>query len=141
MEQNPIRIVVYHCRNLQLFRNGEQKEFARLRPGLRLVAVPCSGKVEAHHLLKTLAGGADGALVIACEERACQYMEGSMRSHKRVDYARSWLAELGIDPARVAYTHVPPMDSRALDTLLKDFGEKLEPLGKVPSAETPSDIR
>ena len=140
MEQKHSRIVVYHCRNLQLFKNGGQKTFARSRPGLRLVAVPCSGKVEAHHLLKTLAGGADGALVIACEEKACQYMEGSMRSHKRVDYARVWLTELGIDPERLKYTHVPPNDDRALDTLLKDFGERLEPLGKVPSAETPSDI-
>ena len=139
MRKNPIKIVVYHCRNLKLFKDGEQKDFARSRPGLKLVAVPCSGKVEAHHLLKTLAGGADAALVIACEEKACQYMEGSMRSHKRVDYARSWLEELGIDPGRVRYSHVPPMDSGALDTLLKAFGEKVEPLGKVPSAETPRD--
>jgi coenzyme F420-reducing hydrogenase delta subunit len=137
MQKEPVRIVVFHCRNLQLFKNGEQKAFARSRPGLRLVAVPCSGKVEAHHLLGTLAGGADAAIVLACEEKACRFMEGSMRSHKRVDFTRRWLEELGIAPDRVDYIHVPRGDTEALDAVLKEFAGRLEPLGKVPPAETP----
>lgn len=132
METKPIKIVMYHCRNLQLFKNGEQKTFARSRPGLSLVAIPCSGKVEAHHLLKTLAGGAQGVLVLACAEKACQYLEGSMRSHKRADYARSWLERLGIEPERIEFVHLPPMDQEALERTLKDFSLRLEFFGTIP---------
>jgi F420-non-reducing hydrogenase iron-sulfur subunit len=131
MNTKPIRIVVYHCTNLKLFRNGEQKSFARSRPGVSLVAIPCSGKVEAHHLLKTLAGGADGVLVLACAERACQYLEGSMRSHKRADYARLWLNRLNIESERIAFIHFPPMDQEALDKTLREFAKKLESLGTI----------
>jgi len=134
MESKPIRVVVYHCRNLRLFEDGGRKLFVRSRPGVRLVAVPCSGKVEAHHLLKTMAGGAQGVLVLACQESACRFLEGSMRAHKRVDYARTWLTELGIEPDRVEYTHVPPMDAGALDALLKQFRARLDSFGNVPSA-------
>jgi coenzyme F420-reducing hydrogenase delta subunit len=132
METKPIKIVVYHCRNLQLFKDGEQKTFARLRPGLSLVAIPCSGKVEAHHLLKTMAGGAQGVLVLACAEKACQYLEGSMRSHKRADYARSWLDRLGIESERIEFLHMPPKNQAELDRILKDFSNKLESFGKIP---------
>ncbi len=134
METKPTKIVVYHCRNLRLFNNGDQKVFARSRPGLKLVAIPCSGKVEAHHLLQTLAGGAQGALVLGCAEKACKYLEGSMRSHKRVDYARLWLEKLGIEPDRLEFIHLPPMDRDALDDVLKDFTRRLESFEEVPAA-------
>jgi len=133
METNPIRIVVYHCRNLRLFKNGEQKAFARSRPGVTLVALPCSGKVEAHHLLKTLAGGAQGVLVCGCAEAACQYLEGSMRAHKRVAYARSWLRQIGIETERLQFVHLPPMDGNALDEALNGFTARLESFGNVTS--------
>jgi F420-non-reducing hydrogenase iron-sulfur subunit len=133
MEKKPIKIVVYHCRNLRLFNNSEQKVFARSRPGLKLVSIPCSGKVEAHHLLKTLAGGAQGALVLGCAERACQYLEGSMRSRKRLDYARLWLERIGIEPDRLEFIHLPPMDREALDSVLKEFTLKLESFDQIPA--------
>ncbi len=137
METKPIKIVVYHCRNLQLFNNGNQKALARRKPGLKLVPIPCSGKVEAHHLLKTLAAGTQGVLVVACEEKACRFVEGSMRSHKRVDYARSWLEELGIEQERVEYVHVPPRDLDALERLIDEFKARVEALGNMFSERSP----
>jgi F420-non-reducing hydrogenase iron-sulfur subunit len=131
METNSTTIVVYHCRNLKLFRDRDQKAFSRSRPGVTLVMIPCSGKIEAHHLLKTLAGGADGVLVLACAESACQYLEGSMRSNKRVNFARSWLRKINMEPERLEFIHQPPMDVEALDNTLRDFRARLESLGSV----------
>ena len=139
MEEKPIKIVVYHCRNLQLFNDGQQKIFARSRLGLKLVAIPCSGNVEAHHLLETLSGGAQGALVLACAQKACQYLEVSKRSHKRVEYARLWLQKLDIEPDRLEFIHLPPKNIKALDRLLKEFVVRLqsfEPLPSIASIKT-----
>ncbi len=131
MEVRPAKIVAYHCRNLRLFENGNQKTFARSMPGLSLVAIPCSGKLEAHHLLKTLAAGADGVLVIACAENACQYMEGSRRSHKRTDYARAWLDRLGIETGRLRFVHLAFMDRDGLEAAVKEFAIQLETFGAI----------
>jgi len=133
MQPNPTKIVVYHCRNLRLFGDGAQKTYARSRPGLKLVAIPCSGKIEAHHLLKTLAAGAQGVLVLACAEKSCQYMEGSKRSHKRVDYARSWLVKLGIETDRLEFVHLSPMDQASMDRVLEEFALRLESFDKIPA--------
>ncbi len=134
METKSIKIVVYHCRNLELFKDGGHKEFARSRPGLRLVAVPCSGKVEAHHILGTMAGGADGVLILACAEKACKFLEGSMRAHKRLDFARRWLTELNIEPERIEFVHATPRDKDGLTEILNRFGAKLDDLGAIAPA-------
>lgn len=119
------RIVVYHCHNLSLFRRGEQRDFLRSWPYVQLVAVPCSGKLEAHHLLKTLASGAEGILVFACAEASCHYLEGSKRSHKRFDYARSWLTKIGLNPDRIAFKHIVRGDKEALEAGLKHLTRQL----------------
>ncbi len=126
MAIRPGQIVVYHCRNLNLFQREEQREFLRFWPTVKLVAIPCSGKMEAHHLLKTLASGAEGVLVLACAETSCRYLEGSKRSHKRFDYARSWLAKIGLNPERIAFRHILPRDMVALETALQDLSHQLE---------------
>jgi F420-non-reducing hydrogenase iron-sulfur subunit len=133
MDSNPTKIVIYHCRNLSIFKDGEQKRFARTHLGVKLTAVPCSGKVEAYHILNTLAGGADGVFVAACAEPACRYLEGSKRSNKRADYARTWLEELGVEPQRVRFLRVPPQDIHSFEKLLKEFEEDLNGLGRFPT--------
>jgi F420-non-reducing hydrogenase iron-sulfur subunit len=133
METDPLRIVVYHCRNLQFFQDGLQRTFVRSVPGLSLVSVPCSGKLEAHHLLKTLASGAEGVLVLACAESACQYVEGSMRSRKRVDYARIWLEKLGFEAGRIRFVRVPPMDVDALSKAINEFSSGLAAFDTIPA--------
>jgi coenzyme F420-reducing hydrogenase delta subunit len=72
-------------------------------------------------------------LVLACSEEACHYMEGSARSHKRADYAKSWLTRLGIQPERVRFIHFRPMDLPGLDKELLEFATKLESFGTIPA--------
>jgi coenzyme F420-reducing hydrogenase delta subunit len=128
MESNLTKIVVYHCRNLRLFKQGDHKVFERSHPGLKIVAIPCSGKIEAYQLLQTLARDCDGVLVLACKESACQYLEGSMRSRRRLEYAKSWLKQLGIPQERLAFRHASPMDTQALEQTISEFRLILESL-------------
>ncbi|MCL5124494.1 MAG: hydrogenase iron-sulfur subunit [Deltaproteobacteria bacterium] len=135
MDTQRNKIVVFHCRNLRLFSNGGQKDFLKAWPNLSLIAVPCSGKIEAHFLLKTLASGAQGTLVLGCAEKACQYLEGSMRSRKRVDYARYWLDKIGIASERIEFVRIWPVNKQALEALLKEFTSKLQSLGALGAPE------
>lgn len=127
-ETNTIRIAVYYCRNLELFSAYEQKTFSRSHPGVSMVSIPCSGKIEVPYLLKTLAAGFDGVLVLACAKAACQYFEGSLRSQRRVAYARSWLVKIQMEPQRIEFVHQPPKDVEALEKTLRDFRARLESL-------------
>ncbi len=132
MDPKPIKIVVYICNNLRMFKNGDQKKFARSKSGLKLVSIPCSGKMEAHHLLKSLAGGAAGVLVLGCAESACHYLEGSKRSHRRAGYAKEWLRKIDIEPGRVQFRNLAPMDISAFEKTLEEFTSRINSFGNIP---------
>ena len=136
MKSTPTKLLVYYCHNLQLFKNGTRKELARSWPGVKLVALPCSGKVEAYHLLKALASGVQGVLVLGCAEKACQFLEGSLRSQRRLKYARSWLEELGIEAERLQFSHLGLTDEHALEAILRDFTGKLQTFGTISASST-----
>jgi coenzyme F420-reducing hydrogenase delta subunit len=100
-----------------------------------LAAVPCSSKVEASYYLKTLAGGAAGVLVAACDVRACRFVEGSMRADKRLEYARSWLAELGMEEERITVVHLPPRSQASLEEALNEFRARVASFPVAPRVE------
>jgi F420-non-reducing hydrogenase iron-sulfur subunit len=74
---------------------------ARYDASVRLVHVPCSGRVDGIHLLETLEKGADAVFVLGCLEKNCYYDTGSVEGRKRVEYVKGMLKEVGVEPDRV----------------------------------------
>ena len=72
-----------------------------LPPSVRLVLVPCSGRVSPLHLLTALAEGADGCMVAGCLEGQCHYLEGNFSAIDRVAFVQRLLESVGVQPQRV----------------------------------------
>lgn len=72
-----------------------------LPPSVRLVMVPCSGRVAPLHILRALAGGADGVMVAGCLEGQCHYREGNFNAIDRVALVQRLLESVGVEPQRV----------------------------------------
>lgn len=68
---------------------------------VRIVKLPCTGKVDILHILKAFEEGADAVMVAGCLEGECHFLEGNFRARNRINYAKKLLAEVGIDPERV----------------------------------------
>ena len=76
---------------------------------VKIIRVPCTGKVDALYLLKALEDGVDGVYVAGCEEGDCHFLKGNIRAKKRVGYVKSILKDLGINPWRCTpSTAIPP---------------------------------
>jgi coenzyme F420-reducing hydrogenase delta subunit len=71
-------------------------------PNVRIIKVPCTGRVAVIHLMKTLETGADGVIVAGCLEGDCHYQAGNLRAKKRVAHVRRILESIGVEPDRVA---------------------------------------
>ena len=56
----------------------------RYPPNVKIIRVPCSGKVDAIHIMKALEGGADGVYVAGCLEGDCHFKNGNIRAAQRV---------------------------------------------------------
>jgi Coenzyme F420-reducing hydrogenase, delta subunit len=80
---------------------------------LRIIRVPCSGRIDPLFILKTLMSGADGVLVSGCHPRDCHYSEGNFYARRRLEVAKRFLPTLGIDPRRFEYTWVSASEASA----------------------------
>lgn len=70
-------------------------------PGVQVIELPCSGRVDEVMMLKALRQGAWATIVVACLEGNCKNRTGNYQARKRVDEVRSLLSQLGLEPERV----------------------------------------
>lgn len=69
-------------------------------PNVRIIRVPCSGRMNPLFVLKALEQGADGVLVSGCHPGDCHYTEGNYHARRRFSVFREILIHLGIEPGR-----------------------------------------
>ena len=77
---------------------------------VKIIRIPCTGKVDALYLLKALEDGVDGVYVAGCEVGDCHFLVGNIRARKRVGYVKSILKDLGINPGRVEMYNMSAAD-------------------------------
>ena len=100
--------------------------------GVQIIETPCSGKVDPIYLLKAFEKGADGVVVLACDQRLCATLEGARRIHKRVERTQRLLAEAGIEPQRLILRIVRRPALRSLEALFARVKETIAELGPSP---------
>ena len=94
-------IVAFCCRECA-YAAADASANARtpLPPTVRLVLMPCTGRVGPLHLLSTLADGADGVMIAGCLEGQCHYREGNLNAIDRVKFVQRLLGSVGVEPER-----------------------------------------
>lgn len=98
-------------------------------PNIRIVRLPCTGKVDVNMLLQAFVSGADGVMVAGCEEGSCHFIHGNLRAKKRVTYAKRLLEETGIDPNRLEMYHIAASQGPLFAQRSREFTEKIARLG------------
>lgn len=64
-------------------------------PNVKLIQLPCSGRVDMLHLLKAIEDGADGVCVAGCLEGECHFVEGNLKTRKKVEAVKKALVSAG----------------------------------------------
>ena len=63
---------------------------------VKVVKVPCTGRVDILLMLKAFESGVDGVYVAGCMEGECHYLRGNLRARRRVEYVKGLLDEVGL---------------------------------------------
>lgn len=98
-------------------------------PNVRIVKLPCTGKVDVLYILKAFEEGADGVFVAGCLEGECHYLEGNFRAKKRVHYAKKLLEEVGIEGDRVEMYNLSSAMGGRFAEIVTEMTEKVKELG------------
>jgi F420-non-reducing hydrogenase iron-sulfur subunit len=98
-------------------------------PNVRVIRVPCSGRVEPYFVLKALELGADGVLVLGCHPGDCHYSEGNYKTARRFELLKTMMAQFGIEEDRVRLDWVSASEGNRYVTIVNDMTEKIRALG------------
>lgn len=102
---------------------------------LRIIRVPCSGRVDPLFVVKALCNGADGVLVSGCHPRDCHYAAGNFYARRRLEILKRFLPVLGIDDRRFAYTWVSASEGQRWQHVVTQFTQDIHALGPAPQLE------
>ncbi len=105
-------------------------------PTLRVIRVPCSGRVNPAMVMKAFQQGADGVLVAGCHPGDCHYAEGNYYTRRRLKLLSALLPFVGIDPRRYKFAWISAAEGKEFAEAVTELTEQVRELGphKKPGA-------
>ncbi len=101
-------------------------------PNVKIIQVPCSGKVDALHIVTAFEKGADGVYVAGCLEGDCHFKKGNSRAARRVAYVKQYLTEIGIESERLEMVNMSAGMGQRFAQVATEITEKIRKLGPSP---------
>ena len=98
-------------------------------PNIRIVRVPCSGRVDPLFVARALKEGADGVLVLGCHPGDCHYSDGNYVARRRFAVMQELLFFLGFERERVKLDWVSASEGARFARVVTEFTEQLRQLG------------
>jgi coenzyme F420-reducing hydrogenase delta subunit len=99
---------------------------------IKIVKVPCTGRVDVLTMLKAFEAGADGVCVAGCLEGECHFLKGNLRARKRVTYLKQLLQEVGIEPERAAIYNLSSAQGQRFAQIAEEMTGIIRALGPTP---------
>ena len=98
-------------------------------PNIRVIRVPCSGRINPIYIIKALLDGADGVMVSGCHPGDCHYLTGNMYARRRFTVLKRLLTTAGLDADRVQFTWVSASEGARFAQVVTEVTEKVKALG------------
>ena len=99
---------------------------------IRVIRLPCSGRVSPKFILAALRQGADGVWVSGCHPGDCHYIEGNYYARRKFTLLTNLLTFMGVEPDRVQFSWISSAESTKFVRVVNEVTEKIRALG--PSA-------
>lgn len=127
------RIVAFLC-NWCAYAGADMAGVSRMKYPANVVPIKvmCSGRVDAEFILDAFEKGADGVFIGGCHPGDCHYVNGNLRTRKRIAMLKKLLAEMGINPKRLRLEWISATEGQKFSRVIKEFVEEIKELGPSP---------
>jgi len=96
---------------------------------IRVIRVPCSGRVDPLFILKALHLGFDGVLVSGCHPGDCHYQTGNYYARRRMAITKKFLEYMGIKSQRVQVSWVSASEGEKFVEVVTEVTKEVKELG------------
>lgn len=123
--------IVAFCCNWCSYAGADLAGTSRLQypPTVRVVRVPCSGRVNPRFLIRALQRGADGVLVAGCHPGDCHYSTGNYFARRRFLLARRFIEYLGLEPDRLWVKWISGSEGNKFAEVIREMSAAVAKLG------------
>jgi coenzyme F420-reducing hydrogenase delta subunit len=98
-------------------------------PNIRVIRVPCSGRINPLFILKALQSGIDGVLVSGCHPGDCHYLAGNYVGRRKSATMRQFLQYLGVEQGRVQFSWVSAAEGTKFAQVVEEVIQDVKKLG------------
>jgi formate dehydrogenase (coenzyme F420) beta subunit len=124
------KIVAYVC-NWCTYLGADLAGTARLEypPNVRIIRLPCTGRIDTNLVVKAFEIGADAVLVSGCHPGDCHYTAGNYHARRRWMLFRDLLEVVGFDMRRIHFTWISAAEGKKFQTVITEVTEQTRALG------------
>jgi F420-non-reducing hydrogenase iron-sulfur subunit len=98
-------------------------------PNIRVIRIPCSGRVSPKFILSAFREGADGVWVSGCHPGDCHYIEGNYYARRKFALFKNLLEHAGIEPGRLHFSWISSAESTKFVTVVNEVVSSVKALG------------
>ncbi len=128
-----IQIIAFCCRYCA-YAAADLAGVLRLRypSELRILQIPCSGRLDILEVLHAFEHGADAVMVAGCLEGDCHFRTGNLAARARVQQLKSIIGEIGLEPERIEMFNMSSAMGRQFAEAATLMVERINALGPSP---------
>ena len=124
------KIIAFLC-NWCSYAGADLAGISRLQypPNVRVIRVPCSGRMNPLYIIRALQHGVDGVLISGCHPGDCHYITGNYHARRKFAIINSLLQYVGLEPGRVHFSWVSASEGGKFAEVIKEVTEEVKKLG------------
>jgi coenzyme F420-reducing hydrogenase delta subunit len=104
-------------------------------PEIRILQIPCSGRIDVLEVLLAFEHGADAIMVAGCLEGDCHFQSGNIAARSRVERIKQIVEDVGIEPDRIEMFNMSSAMGKQFAEAASLMSERIESLGPSPLRE------
>ncbi len=98
-------------------------------PNIRVVRVPCSGRMNPLFIFTALKNGADGVLTSGCHPGDCHYTSGNYVARRKFALMKSLIEYIGVESDRINFSWVSAAEGGRFGEVVTGVTERVKKIG------------
>jgi coenzyme F420-reducing hydrogenase delta subunit len=100
-----------------------------MAPNVRVVRLPCTGRIDPLFIVKAFERGADGVIVSGCHPNDCHYTSGNFHARRRFAVFLDLLRFMGVDERRITFSWVSASEGQKWADMVNETTARVRALG------------
>jgi len=98
-------------------------------PNIRVIRIPCTGRMSPKFILEAFRQGADGVWVSGCHPGDCHYIAGNYFARRKFTLFHDLLSYVGLEPGRLHFSWISSAEGEKFARVATEVVEAVRAVG------------